>query len=89
MSNNVIVRKVSVTDAWQKLSATSLRFTGNISARTDNDGDVLFRTTIETSVEVEWEAGEWHSFESVDLATIEVKNGSGSSNVITVAGRGA
>ena len=83
---NVIMRKITITTSWQKLSATSLVMTEcEISCAIDNSADVLFRTTGETSVEVPWEPSEFHRFTGIDLATIEVKGTA--ADIVTVVGQ--
>jgi len=82
--NNVILRKVVVTDAWQPLSPTSLVGSVTVSTPPTNVGIVLFRTVSETADEVPFVAGEWHDFVSVDLASIEVRGTPG--DLVTVIG---
>lgn len=82
--NNVIVRKIVLTDEWQPLSPTSLVGSVTVSTPPTNAATVFFRAVGETAHEVPFVAGEWHDFVSVDLASIEVKGTPG--DIVTIIG---
>jgi len=82
MPNNIILRKIDVTDQWQKLSAVPLIGSVTISTPPGNQADVLFRSN--EAIEVPWINGEWHQFQRVDLSQIEVKGTAG--DTVTVVG---
>lgn len=85
--NNTVFRTINVPDAWQALSATRLVCSGTLSAPTTNAGNVLVRSKAEATQQVILEPGEWHDFQSVNLAGIEVCNESaGDTNAITFVG---
>jgi len=80
--NNVVMRKITVTEDYQPLSETQLVASVTISAQPTNSGPVLFKG--DDGSEVPWLAGEWHGFRSINLAEIELKGTPG--NVVTVVG---
>lgn len=82
--NNVIMRKIVVTDQWQPLSATSLVGSVTVSTPPTNVAQVLFRIPSEPAHEVPWVSGEFHELVRVDLSTIEVKGTPG--DLVTVIG---
>ena len=82
MPNNVLMRKVVVTDAYQPLTAASTVVTVTVSALPSNAGQVYLRG--DDGSDVPWIPGEWHEFRSVDLAEIEIKGTPG--DVVTVVG---
>jgi len=83
---NPIMRKITVTADWQPLSDVSLVLSEcEVNCAIDNSGNVLFRTTGETGIEVPWEPSEYHRFRSLDLATIEVKGTA--DDIVTIVGQ--
>jgi len=80
--NNVIMRKIVVTDAYQPLADASLVGSVTITCAPGNAAPVAFQG--DDGSDVPWAAGEFHSFRSVDLATIQVKGTAG--DVVTVVG---
>jgi len=85
MPNNVLMRKVVVTDAYQPLTAASTVVTVTVSALPSNAGPVYFKGDDPGAPgDVPWIPGEWHEFRSVDLAEIEIKGTPG--DVVTVVG---
>lgn len=76
--NNAIMRTVDVTTEWAALSSGSMRFSGTISALPANAAAVEFRSRTDADGEsVNWIAGEYHDFNGVDLATIQIKGQAG------------
>ena len=71
--NNVILRKIVVTPTWQPLSESKLVASVTISTPPTNAATVLFRTKGEPTHEVPFVPGEWHDFERINLAEIEIK----------------
>ena len=69
--NNVIMRKVDITETYQPLVAEQTVISGTLSAPPDNTGVVYFKG--DDGSDVPWIPGQWHRFHSVDLAEIEVK----------------
>ena len=82
MANNVILRKIDLTEQWQKLSTVPLVGSVTISTAPANAAAVLMRSS--EGIEVPWVAGEWHEFKRIDLSQIEVKGTAG--DVVTVVG---
>ncbi|MCX7806091.1 MAG: hypothetical protein N3A38_12995 [Planctomycetota bacterium] len=82
MPSNVVMRKVTVTGSYAKLSASSLVASVEISTPPDNAGNVLFKCA--DGSDVPWVPGEYHFFKSVDLSTIEVKGTPG--DIVTIIG---
>ncbi len=80
--NNVIARKVELTTSWQALADETTVASVTITAPTYNAGHVILKG--DTSDEVPLEPGEWHKFEHVNLAAIEVKGTAG--DIVTVVG---
>lgn len=80
--NNVIMRKIVVTAAYQPLVAARLVGSVTITCAPDNAGQVNFQG--DDGSDVPWAAGEFHSFRSVDLSTVKVKGTAG--DVVTVVG---
>jgi len=80
--NNVIMRKVTVGAAYAPLVADSLIASVTISCPPSNAGDVVFKG--DDGSDVPWIASEWHTFQNIDLAAIEVKGTPG--DVVTVVG---
>ena len=80
--NNIIMRKVTVTAVYTALLATKLIGSVTISCLPTNTGSVLFKG--DDGLDVPWLPGEWHTFKSVDLASIQVKGNPG--DLITIVG---
>jgi len=80
--NNVIMRKVTVGAAYAPLVPAALVASVTISCPPSNSGDVVFKG--DDGADVPWVAGEWHSFQSIDLATVQIKGTPG--DVVTVVG---
>jgi len=81
--NAVIMRKITLTASYQPLTSVASEIASvEISADPDNVSDVIFKG--DGGDEIPWDAGEWHSFKSVDLAQIYVKGNAG--DTITVIG---
>lgn len=75
--HNVILRTITVTSAWQPLSATPLVGSVTISTPPTNAATVLFRSINEPEHETFFVTGEWHCVRRVDLSTIQVKGTAG------------
>ena len=73
--NNIVMRKIVVTAAYQPLVAQSLIATVEISALPSNAGPVFFRG--DDGSDVPWIAGEYHTLKNVDLSTIQIKGSPG------------
>ena len=82
MPNNVLMRKVVVTGAYQPLASETTVVTVTVSALPSNAGTVSFKG--DDGSDVPWIPGEWHELRSVDLAEIEIKGTPG--DVVTVVG---
>jgi len=80
--NNVIMRKVVLTEEYQPLSDRPLVMTGEISAPPTNSGPVYFQGL--DGQDVPWLAGEWHLFIRSDLSEIFAKGVEG--DILTVVG---
>lgn len=80
--NNVVMRKIVVTAAYQPLVTPSLVATVEISAQPSNTGPVFFRG--DDGSDVPWIAGEFHSLKSIDLSLVQVKGVPG--DAITIIG---
>lgn len=80
--NNLIMRKIDVTGAYQPLSSTPLVGSFTISAVPTNAAEVLFLG--DDGSDVPWLAGEWHAVNRVDLAEVQVKGTVG--DIVTVVG---
>ena len=80
--NNIIMRTVAVTAAYQPLSAVSLVGSVTLSAPPSNIGDVFFRG--DDGSDILWPRGSWFNFQRVDLSEIFVKGTPG--DVITAIG---
>jgi len=80
--NNTILRTISVAGNYQPLSATDVIGSVTISAQPTNSGPVYFKG--DDGLDMPWLPGEWHTFQSVNLAEIEVKGTPG--DVVTVVG---
>ncbi len=69
--NNTLMRKVDVTGDWTALAAERTVASVTISCPPGNAGNVVFKG--DTGQEVPWVPGEWHTFQRVDLAEVEIK----------------
>ncbi len=80
--NNLIARKITVTDEFQALASEKTIATVTVSVLPNNSGEVLLLG--DTADEVPLQPGEWHTLQSVNLADIQIKGTSG--DVITIIG---
>ncbi len=80
--NNVIMRKIMVTGSYQPLVSDRLVGSVTISTPPTNAGDVFFKG--DDGSDVPWVPGEWHDFQRVNLAEIEIKGTPG--DEVTVVG---
>jgi len=80
--NNIVMRKIVATAAYQPLVAQSLVATVEISALPSNTAPVFFRG--DDGSDVPWVAGEYHTLKSIDLAGIQIKGTPG--DAITIIG---
>lgn len=80
--NNTIMRKIVVTAGYQALSTKSLVGSVCISCQPGNAGVVYFKG--DDGSDVPWIAGEWHEFQRIDLASVQVKGSPG--DIVTVVG---
>jgi hypothetical protein len=69
--NNILMRQIVVGEDFQPLAAQQTVVTVTVSAPPTNLGNIIFKG--DDDGEVPWVPGEWHEFQSVDLARIEVK----------------
>jgi hypothetical protein len=80
--NNVLMRKVVVTEEYQPLAAEAAVVTVEISTPPTNAGEVCFQG--DDGSDVPWVPGEFHEFKRVNLAEIKVKGTLG--DVVTIVG---
>ena len=80
--NNIIMRKIDVTENYTPLAAEKTVVTETISAPPTNVGNVLFKG--DDGSDVPWTASEWHTLKSINLADIQIKGTAG--DVITLVG---
>ena len=80
--NNVIMRKILVTAAYQPLVSSKLVGSVTLSCPPTNTGNVLFKG--DDNSDVPWIPGEWHEFRSVNLNEIQIKGNV--NDVVTVIG---
>ena len=80
--NAIIQRKAVVKTSYTNLIREHLVGTVDITCPTTNSGTVYFRG--DDGEDVPWEPGEWHTFEQIDLATMQIKGTVG--DVVTVVG---
>ena len=80
--NNIIMRKVDVTENYTPLAAEKTVVTVTISAPPSNTGNVFFKG--DDGSDVPWTAAEWHTFRSINLADIQIKGAVG--DVVTLVG---
>ncbi|NLX60075.1 MAG: hypothetical protein GXY74_13435 [Phycisphaerae bacterium] len=80
--NNLIMRRMAVSEEYQPLVAESLVGSVTISTPPGNQATVHFKG--DDGSDVPWVPGEWHTFRSVDLSTFQVKGTTG--DIVTVVG---
>jgi len=80
--NNVLMRKVVVTNQYQPLAANAAVVSVEVSTPPSNAGPVYFQG--DDGSDVPWVPGEWHPFQRVDIAQIKVKGTPG--DIVTVVG---
>ena len=80
--NNVLMRKIDVTGDYAPLAASTTVASVTISCPPANSGTVYFKG--DDGSDVPWIPGEWHDFQSVNLAEIEVKGTPG--DTVTLVG---
>ena len=80
--NNVIMRKIDVTGSYAPLADSDVVASVTISTPPTNAANVLFKCA--DGSDVPWVPGEWHDFQHVNLAEIEIKGTPG--DVVTVIG---
>ena len=80
--NNIIMRKIVLTDTYQQLSSVPLVASVCISCLPGNAGIAYFKG--DDGSDVPWQSGEWHKFVRVDLAGIQAKGTAG--DILTVVG---
>ena len=80
--NNVLMRKVDVTGAYEPLVAERTVVSVTVSCPPTNAQVVYFKG--DDGSDVPWLPGEWHEFRHVDLAAIEVKGTPG--DTVTLVG---
>ena len=80
--NNIIIRKVDVSEDYTPLASEKTVVTVTISAPPTNAANVLFKG--DDGSDVPWLAGEWHTLKSINLADMQVKGTVG--DVVTIVG---
>jgi hypothetical protein len=80
--HNVVQRRISLTPAWQPLSALPLIASVDVSCLPQNVGMVWFQG--DDGSEVPWLPGEWHQFQRIDLGSLRVRGSVG--DALTVIG---
>ena len=80
--NNTIMRKATVTTAYQPLVSERLIGSVTISTPPSNSANVQFEG--DDGSDVPWVPGEWHEFRSIDLAVVRIKGTPG--DVVTIVG---
>ncbi|AQT67943.1 hypothetical protein STSP2_01095 [Anaerohalosphaera lusitana] len=80
--NNIIARKIDLTDQFQQLSESKTVGTVTVTALSGNSSEVILLG--DTGDQVPLVPGEWHTFIRVDLARINVKGSAGDG--VTVVG---
>lgn len=71
--HNVILRTITVTGAWQPLSATPLVGSVTLSTPPTNSATTLLRCEADTENQVSLVPGEWHDLKRVELSALQVK----------------
>ena len=81
--NNIVMRKIVLTAAYQALTAKDVEVASvEVSTPPGNAGPAYFKG--DDGSDVPWIAGEFHSFQRVNLADLMVKGTPG--DVVTVVG---
>ena len=80
--NNIIMRKIGVSESYTPLAAEKTVVTVTISAVPTNVGNVFFKG--DDGSDVPWSPGEWHTLKSVNLADIQIKGTVG--DIVTIVG---
>ena len=80
--NNAYMRKIVVTAEYQPLVSERTVLAAEISCPPTNASNVLFKCG--DGSDVPWVPGEWHDFDSIDLAEVQIKGTAG--DVVTVVG---
>ena len=80
--NNIIMRKIGVSENYTPLAAEKTVVTVTISAPPTNVGNVLFKG--DDGSDVPWSPGEWHTLKSVNLTDIQIKGTAG--DIVTIVG---
>ena len=80
--NNILMRKIDVTDSYQPLASVRTVASVTISSPPTNAGNVLFKCP--DGQDVPWVPGEWHDFRSVNLAEIQIRGTVG--DTLTIVG---
>jgi len=80
--NNTIMRTVEVTEQFHPLVPRRLVASVTLACPPTNAGNVVFLG--DDGSEVAWLPGEWHRFERIDLATVQIKGVAG--DVVSVVG---
>jgi hypothetical protein len=80
--NNVVMRRIVLSEEYRPLVERSLVATVDVSAPPGNAGPVFFLG--DDGTDVPWIAGEWHLLVRVDLSTIKVRGVLG--DLLTVVG---
>jgi len=82
MMNNIIARKIAVTDSYAALSAGEEVATITLSALPSNAAEVYLKG--DTGDDVPLIPGEWHTLKSVKLGEIEIRGTIG--DYVTIVG---
>jgi hypothetical protein len=80
--NNFIMRKFTVSASYQPLASSRLVASVTISCPPGNVGNVNFKG--DDGTDVPWIPGEWHDFQRINLAEVQVKGTAG--DTVTVVG---
>lgn len=80
--NNLIARVIPVTAQYQPLTSARVVATISLTARPSNANPVYLQG--DTGQDVPLAAGEWHTFEHINLAEIRIKGTAG--DTVTVIG---
>lgn len=80
--NNIIARKIELTDTYQPLAAKRTVATVTLSVPPSNTDTAYLLG--DTGQDVPLIPGEWHTLHHVDLASIQVKGTAG--DIITING---
>ena len=82
MNNNIVMRKVVLTDQYQRLSAQSVIASVTVTCPPSNQGAALFKG--DDGSDVPWSPSEFHALRGVDLSSIQVKGTP--EDIVTVVG---